>query len=251
MKENELVRDMYSHLNLIINELNYIGINKLGDVDIVRKIISLLPQRKYGSIITILCNLEDLSQMTSTIIIGKIVAFEVSRKMGQEEEPTSSKPYAFACNEHKKMKGKKKAPSSSSSSEEEDEREDGDDEEDDQASTSSSEDEETVWHVGKVMWLVHKINRMGVHLQVEDLLFNIDKKKQRKRSCFACGEKDHFRDNCLNSVKPKKRSKGKSLTSIKTWDHSSSEDDPPRTRSHRCSSCCSWSSHKCLMVRGK
>jgi hypothetical protein len=43
MKEIELVRDMYSRLNLTINELNSIG--KLGDVDIVRKIISLLPQQ--------------------------------------------------------------------------------------------------------------------------------------------------------------------------------------------------------------
>jgi hypothetical protein len=34
---------MYSHLNLIINELNSISSNKLVDVDIVRKIISLLP----------------------------------------------------------------------------------------------------------------------------------------------------------------------------------------------------------------
>jgi hypothetical protein len=29
MKDNELVRDMYSHLNLIINELNSIG-NSIG-----------------------------------------------------------------------------------------------------------------------------------------------------------------------------------------------------------------------------
>jgi hypothetical protein len=43
MKEDELVKDMYSCLNLIINELNSIGINKLGDIDIVKKIISLLP----------------------------------------------------------------------------------------------------------------------------------------------------------------------------------------------------------------
>jgi hypothetical protein len=64
MKENELVRDMYSCLNLVINELNSSGINKLGDADIVRKIISLLPQQRYGSIITIFHNLEDLSQMT-------------------------------------------------------------------------------------------------------------------------------------------------------------------------------------------
>jgi hypothetical protein len=50
MKDDELVRDMYSRLNLIISELNSISINKLGDADIVRKIISLLPQQRYGSI---------------------------------------------------------------------------------------------------------------------------------------------------------------------------------------------------------
>jgi hypothetical protein len=49
MKEKDLVRDMYSHLNLVINELNSIGINKLDDADIVWKMISLLPQRKYGA----------------------------------------------------------------------------------------------------------------------------------------------------------------------------------------------------------
>ena len=37
------VRDMYSRLNLIINELNSIGLTKLDDADIVRKIISVLP----------------------------------------------------------------------------------------------------------------------------------------------------------------------------------------------------------------
>jgi hypothetical protein len=80
MKDDELVRDMYSHLNLIINVLNSIGINKLGDANIVRKIISLLPQQRYGSITTILHNMEDLSTMTPTIVIGKIVAFEMSQK---------------------------------------------------------------------------------------------------------------------------------------------------------------------------
>jgi hypothetical protein len=140
MKENELVRDMYSRLNLIINEFNSIGINKLGDANILRKNISLLPRQKYGSIITILHNLEDFSQMTSTLIIRKIVAFEMSCKMVQEET-TSSMPYAFACGEKKKVN--KKVPSSSSSSEEEEYEEDND-EENDQASISSFEDEEMV-----------------------------------------------------------------------------------------------------------
>jgi hypothetical protein len=136
MKDNELVRDMYSCLNLIINELNSIGINKLGDADIVRKIISLLPQQRYGSIITILQNMEDLSTITLTIVIGKITAFEMSRKMCQGEEPTSSRPYAFACDERNV---KKKAPTPCSSSEEEEEKES-----DDQPSTSSSEDKATI-----------------------------------------------------------------------------------------------------------
>jgi hypothetical protein len=100
--------------------------------------------------------------------------------------------------------------------------------------------------------MIRKINLMGVPLQVEDLLFNIVKKKQRKRVCFACGEKGHFRDNCPNMAEPTKgRSKGKALTSAKTWDDSSSKDEPPRTRSHQSSSHSSWSSHKCLMARGK
>jgi hypothetical protein len=193
MKEKKLFGDMYS---------------------IVKKIISVLPQRRYGSIITILHNLEDLSTMTPVLVIRKIVAFEMSRKMGQEEEPTSSKPYAFACEEHKNMKGNKKAPSSSSSSEEEGEEEDVDD---DQASTSSSEDEETIRRVKNVMRMIHKFNLMGVPLQVEDLLFKIDSKKKRKRGCFTCGKKGHIHDNCPNMAEPKKRrSKGKALTTIKT-----------------------------------
>jgi hypothetical protein len=110
MKDNELVRDMYSHLNLIINELNSIGINKIGDANIVRNIISLLLQQRYGSIITILHNMEDFSTMTLTIVIRKIAAFEMSQKMCRGEKSTFSRPYAFACDERK---GKKKAPTHS------------------------------------------------------------------------------------------------------------------------------------------
>jgi hypothetical protein len=102
------------------------------------------------------------------------------------------------------------------------------------------------------MGMIRKINLMGVPLQVEDLRFNIDRKKQRKRGCFVCREKGHFRDNCPTMAEPKKeRNKGKTLTSVKTWDDSSIEDEPPRTSSHRSSSRSSRSSCKCLMARGK
>ena len=64
MNDDELVRDMYSRLNLIINELHSVGLTELDDADIVSKIISVLPQKKYASIITILHNMEDLSTMS-------------------------------------------------------------------------------------------------------------------------------------------------------------------------------------------
>jgi hypothetical protein len=70
----------------------------------------------------------------------------------------------------------KKALSSSSSIEEEEEEDENDDEENDQASTSSFEDGETVRRVRNIGDLL-----MGAPLQVEDLLFNIDRKKQRRR----------------------------------------------------------------------
>jgi hypothetical protein len=82
--------------------------------------------------------------------------------MCRGEEPTSSRPYVFACEERK---GKKKASTPSSLSEEEEEEE-SDDEEDNQPSTSSSEDEETIRRVGKVMGMIRKINLMGVPLWV-------------------------------------------------------------------------------------
>jgi hypothetical protein len=185
---------------------------------------------------------------TQPKISSPTAIFEMSQKMCRGEEPTSSRSYAFACDERK---GEKKAPTSSSSSEEEEEEE-SDDDEDDQPTTSSSKNKEIIRRVGKVMRMIRKINLMGVPLQVEDLLFNIDRKKQSKRGCFACGEKGHFRDNSPIMTEPKKgRSKGKALTSVKTRDDASSEDEPPRTRSYRSTSRSSRSSRKCLMARGK
>ena len=95
--------------------------------------------------------------MTPTIVIGQIVTFKMSRKMGRQEEPTSSRPYAFAYDERK---GNKKALTPSSSSEEEEEEE-SDDDEDNQPSTSSSEDEKTIRRVGKVMGMIRRCTPAG------------------------------------------------------------------------------------------
>ena len=140
----------------------------------MRKSISVLPQKKYASIITILRNMENLSTMTLGIVIGKIVAFEMSRKMGQDEASSSSKGKALTCSEKKKMKGKQVETSSSSSSEDEekdeDDDEDKDDDEDssddDQSSSSTSDlDEESIKLINKVEKMIQRLNVKGVPIQ--------------------------------------------------------------------------------------
>ena len=121
--------------------------------------------------------------MTLGIAIGKLVAFEMSRKMGQEEASSSSKGKALACSEKKKMKGKKVETSSSSSSEDKEEDEDDDDDSsDDQSSSSTSDlDEESIKLINKVEKMIQRLNVNGVPIQIQDLIFTNQRNEQRKK----------------------------------------------------------------------
>jgi hypothetical protein len=113
-------------------------------------------------------------------------------------------------------------------------------------------DEDTISTIRKVIRVIHKMNLMGVPIQVEDILFNIDRKEQTKKGCFRCSKKRHFVEDCPNnttSKDKKKKCKTKYLLTIKTWDDSSSEDEFQHTRyNHNRSTPCS--SHKCIMAQG-
>ena len=168
--------------------------------------------------------------MTLAIAIGKIVAFEMSRKMGHKEASSSSKGKALACSEHKKMKSKQVETSSSSSSEEEEEDEDDDEEEscdDDQSFSSTSDlDEESIKLINKVEKMIQRLNIKCVLIQIQDLIFTNQRNEQRRRGCYGCGELGHFVEVCPNKPTPKtetKACKDKALTSIRSWDDSSSE----------------------------
>jgi hypothetical protein len=96
--------------------------------------------------------------------------------------------------------------------------------------------------------MIHEINLMVCHYRSRIFSLTSRGKQKKKRGCFACQEKGHFRDNYLNMAEPKKRrSKGKDRTNVKTWYASSSEDEPQRSRGHRSSHL----SHECLMAKGK
>ena len=144
--------------------------------------------------------------MTPGIAFGKLVAFEMSRKMGQEEASSSSKGKALACSEKKKMKGKQVETSSSSSSSSEDEEEENDDDEDssdDQSSSTSDLDEESIKVINKVEKMIQRLNVKGVPIQIQDLIFTNQRNEQRKRGCYGCGELGHFVEVCPNKPTPK------------------------------------------------
>ena len=122
--------------------------------------------------------------------------------------------------------------SPSSSNEEEEDDEDDDDEdssEDDQSSSSTSDlDEESIKLINKVEKMIQRLNVKGVPIQIQDLIFTNQRNKQRKRGCYEYGELGHFMEICPNKPTPKtkkKACKDKALTTIRSWDDSSSEEE--------------------------
>ena len=131
------------------------------------------------------------------------------------------------------MKGKQVETSSSlsSSSEEEEEDEDDDDEEssiDDQSSSSTSNlDEESIKLINKVERMIQRLNVKGVPIQIQDIIFTNQRNDQRKRGCYGCGELGHCGSlsKQAHTQDQEEAYKDKALTSIRSWDDSSSEEE--------------------------
>ena len=166
--------------------------------------------------------MEDLSTMTPAIVIGKIVAFEISRKMDQEEASSSSKGKALACSEKKKMKGKQVETNSSSSSLSEDEEEDEDDDDssdDDQSFSSTSDlDKESIKLINKVEKMIQKLNIKGVPIQFKISSSPIKEMSKEKKDAMDAVSWGTLWKFVQTSPHPrqKKACKDKSLTSIRS-----------------------------------
>ena len=71
MLPKECANEMYSHLNVFVEEVNGLGLTQMQPSDAVRKILSVLPIDKYGHIVTVL-HQGDLSTATPTQILGNM-----------------------------------------------------------------------------------------------------------------------------------------------------------------------------------
>jgi len=81
---------MYSRLNVIVEELNGLGLNQMSPADVVRKILCVLPIEKYGHIVTVL-HQGGLSTATPTSILGNINAHEMYMHMNPQDSSSSAK----------------------------------------------------------------------------------------------------------------------------------------------------------------
>ena len=86
----ESANEMYSCLNILVEEVNGLRLTQMQPFDVVRKILSVLPIDKYGNIVTVL-HQGDLYTATPTQILGKINAHKMCMHITPQSESSSNK----------------------------------------------------------------------------------------------------------------------------------------------------------------
>ena len=76
MFPKESANEIYSCLNVLVEEINGLGLTQMQPSDVVRKMLRVHPIDKYGHIVTVL-HQGDLSTATATQILGKINVHEM------------------------------------------------------------------------------------------------------------------------------------------------------------------------------
>jgi hypothetical protein len=86
----ESANEIYTRLNVLVEDLNALGLTQISQSDVARRILSVLPIEKYVHIVTVL-HQSDLSTTTPTQVLGKINTHEMYMHITPEEGSSSSK----------------------------------------------------------------------------------------------------------------------------------------------------------------
>jgi hypothetical protein len=116
MLPSESVNEMYSYLNVLVEEVNGLGLTQMQPSDVVRKILNVLPVDKYGHIVIVL-HQDDLFAATPTQILG-IIAHGMYMHITPQEGSLSSKKKDLAFKASQEKRSKEKISHGSSSDDE-------------------------------------------------------------------------------------------------------------------------------------
>jgi hypothetical protein len=159
MLSKESANDMYTRLNILVEDLNALELTQMSPSDVARRILSVLSVEKYGHIVTVL-HQSDLSTATPTQVLGKINAHEVYMHITLEEGSSSSKKdLAFKASHDKKKKKSQAMIVHESSSE------------------SDIDDASLALMVKKTTKMLKKLNKSGIKFDGKKKFFTSSKRK--------------------------------------------------------------------------
>jgi hypothetical protein len=184
----ENANDIYSRLNILVEEVNGLRLTQISQPNVVRKILSVFPIEKYGHIVMVLHQM-DLSTTTPTQILGKINALEMYMHIN-DKDGSSSKKKDLALKASQEKKGKTKGLV------------------EEESSSDDDLDTNIVLMVRKITNMLKKLNWEGIKFDSRKKKFFSSKRKPvSEMDCYNCGELGHLAHQC---TKPKKNKfKGK------------------------------------------
>jgi len=107
---------MYSRLNVLVNEINSLGVKKFDDIELIRKILHSLRRPEYDLVTTILYE-KELTTMTPNEVLNKVTIHELRNDIKPRAPPSSPTHSALTSKQERLLK--KMAIKRSSSEEEE------------------------------------------------------------------------------------------------------------------------------------
>jgi len=90
-------------LNVLVNEINSLGVKKIEETELIRKMLHTLRRPDYDLVTTILYE-KNLSTMTLNQVLNKVTGHELRNNIKPRAPPSSPTHSALACKQAKMLK---------------------------------------------------------------------------------------------------------------------------------------------------